>query len=116
MVSYSSVAVSTLNRTPRSYALAILAAEHVLRWVPPGTHDWNLFVTPEELTMQMAESGGGGGGSGGGGGGLSLQLMAGMEYSPLTGEWSLGRDTGVNYIAYFAKPKPAAAAAASEAV
>ena len=101
------VAVSTLNRTPRSYALAILAAEHVLRWVPPGTHDWDLFVTPEELTMQMAESGGGSGG-------LSLQLMAGMEYSPLTGEWSLGRDTGVNYIAYFAKsPEGAAASAAA---
>ena len=99
------VAVSTLNRTPRSYALAILAAEHVLRWVPPGTHDWTRFVTPEELAMQMEESGGGGEGGGearsGAGARLRLRLLAGMEYNPLTGGWALGRDTGVNYIAWF---------------
>lgn len=107
------VAISTLNRTPRSYALAILAAEHLLRWVPPGTHDWERFVTPEELVMQMEESTGGkhssSSSSGGGGGGatlgpLRLQLLAGMEYNPLTGSWSLGRDTAVNYIAFFSKP------------
>ena len=107
------IAVSTLNRTPRSYALAILAAEHVLRWVPPGTHDWTRFVTPEELAMQMEESGGGGEGGGeassgggsearsGAGAPLRLRLLAGMEYNPLTGGWALGRDTGVNYIAWF---------------
>lgn len=107
------VAVSTLNRTPRSYALAVVAAEHLLRWVPPGTHDWTRFVTPEELALQMEESTGrgqhasggeaGGSSGGAGGGGLRLQLLAGMQYNPLTGGWSLGRDTGVNYIAWFDK-------------
>ncbi|PRW18354.1 ubiquinone biosynthesis O- mitochondrial [Chlorella sorokiniana] len=106
------VAVSTLNRTPRSYALAVVAAEHLLRWVPPGTHDWTRFVTPEELVLQMEESTGrrgdasqGGSSPGGstGSGGLRLQLLAGMQYNPLTGGWSLGRDTGINYIAWFAK-------------
>lgn len=105
------VAVSTLNRTVRSYALAIVAAEHVLRWVPPGTHDWTRFVTPDELAMQMEESTGSGGdlpessngGLGSGGAPLRLRLLAGMEYHPLTGGWSLGRDTGMNYIAWFDK-------------
>lgn len=112
------VAVSTLNRTPRSYALAVVAAEHLLRWVPPGTHDWTRFVTPEELALQMeestgrpsgeastssSESSGSSNSSSEGGGGLRLQLLAGMQYNPLTGGWSLGRDTGVNYIAWFAK-------------
>lgn len=105
----SGVAVSTLNRTPRSYALAIVAAEHVLRWVPPGTHDWTRFVTPEELALQMEESTGGGssaeaaGSQAGAHGALRLQLLAGMQYNPLTGGWSLGRDTGVNYIAWFGR-------------
>ena len=88
------VAVSTLSRTPRSYALAILAAEHLLRWVPPGTHDWDRFVRPEELAMQMEESTGG----------LRMALLSGMQLNPLTRTWSLGRDTAVNYIAFFAKP------------
>lgn len=94
------VAISTLNRTPRSYALAVLAAEHLLRWVPPGTHDWHRFVTPEELAMQMEESTGGGAPRGAP---LRLALLAGMQFNPVSGEWSLGRDTAVNYIALFAK-------------
>ncbi|KAL4853457.1 Ubiquinone biosynthesis O-methyltransferase [Chlorella vulgaris] len=94
------VAISTLNRTPRSYLAAVLVAEHVLRWVPPGTHDWQRFVTPEELAAQMEESTSGGGG----GAPLRLQLLSGMQYNPVTGAWSLGRDTAINYIAWFGKP------------
>ena len=100
------VALSTLNRTPRSYLAAVLVAEHVLRWVPPGTHEWERFVTPQELAMQMEESGGGGGGAP-----LRLRLLAGMEYDPLSGRWDLGRDTAVNYIAFFDKPAAAQGAA-----
>lgn len=95
------VAISTLNRTPRSYALAVLAAERLLRWVPPGTHDWHKFVSPEELAMQMEESSGGGAGARGP---LRLALLAGMQLNPISGEWTLGHDTAVNYIALFAKP------------
>lgn len=58
--------VSTLNRTPRSFALAIAAAEYVLRMVPPGTHDWARFVTPQELAMMGADAG------------LSMQLVGGL--------------------------------------
>jgi 2-polyprenyl-3-methyl-5-hydroxy-6-metoxy-1,4-benzoquinol methylase len=93
------VAVSTLNRTPRSYLAAVLVAERVLRWVPPGTHDWQRFLTPQELAMLAEESSGGGGAPP-----LRLRLLAGMEYEPLSGRWSLGRDTGINYIAWFDKP------------
>lgn len=106
------VAISTLNRTPRSYALAVLAAERVLRWVPPGTHDWHKFVSPEELAMQMEESTGGGGA---GGGPLRLALLAGMQLNPISGEWTLGRDTAVNYIALFTKPGVEGSPAASGA-
>ena len=46
--------LSTLNRTWKSYALAIVAAEYVLGWLPRGTHDWQRFVTPEELARHLA--------------------------------------------------------------
>ena len=88
------VLVSTLNRTPRSYALAVVAAEYVLRWVPPGTHDWSRFLTPEELAM-LGE---------GAGGGLTMEQLAGMVFNPLTGAWGLSADTAVNYIALLGKP------------
>ncbi|GAB4820497.1 hypothetical protein N2152v2_007543 [Parachlorella kessleri] len=88
------VVVTTLNRTPRSLALAVVAAEYVLRWVPAGTHDWSKFLTPEELSMVMAD---------GSGGAVTLEQLAGMQYNPLTGQWSLGTDTAINYAAYFRK-------------
>eukprot|EP00898_Chlorokybus_atmophyticus_P000009 jgi/Chlat1/1008/Chrsp109S01457 len=79
--------ISTINRTPRSYALAILGAEYILRWVPKGTHDWNRFVTPEELALMLQRSG------------AEMESLAGMVYNPLSREWSLVSDDGVNYIA-----------------
>ena len=80
--------VATLNRTLKSLALAKVAAEYVLRWVPPGTHDWRKFVRPSELaTLLRAE-------------GLCLADLKGFHYDVGTDEWSLGTDLGINYVAF----------------
>jgi 2-polyprenyl-6-hydroxyphenyl methylase/3-demethylubiquinone-9 3-methyltransferase len=79
--------LSTLNRTLKAYALAIVGAEYILRWVPAATHQWDRFVTPEELRAALR------------GAGLTPSDTTGMAYSPLADEWSLSRDTDVNYFA-----------------
>jgi 2-polyprenyl-6-hydroxyphenyl methylase / 3-demethylubiquinone-9 3-methyltransferase len=84
---------ATLNRTAKAFALAIVGAEHVLRWLPAGTHDWNKFVTPEEARAALT------------GAGLDVQPAVGVTFSPLTGRWSLGNDTAVNYMLVATKPK-----------
>lgn len=84
--------VSTLNRTLKAYALAIVGAELILRWLPPGTHNWDRFVTPEELRRAMK------------GGGLTPSDVTGMVYNPLADEWRLARDSDVNYFATATKP------------
>jgi polyprenyldihydroxybenzoate methyltransferase/3-demethylubiquinol 3-O-methyltransferase len=86
------VVVSTINRTPQAYALAVAAAEYVLKLVPVGTHDWARFITPAELAALMQRQGG-----------LEMEQLAGMVYDPLRGVWELSRSTAVNYIAYFKK-------------
>lgn len=78
--------MATLNRTLKSYALAIVGAEYVLGWLPRGTHDWHKFVTPEELEAAIA------------GHGLSVTQRAGVSYTPLADRWSLSDDTDVNYM------------------
>ena len=83
---------STLNRTAKSFMLAIVGAEYVLRWLPRGTHDWRQFVTPGELAAEIA------------GAGLVVTDRTGMVYAPLTGEWRLGADTDVNYFMAAARP------------
>jgi 2-polyprenyl-6-hydroxyphenyl methylase / 3-demethylubiquinone-9 3-methyltransferase len=80
---------STLNRQPKSYLLAILAAEHILNMLPKGTHDYKTFIKPSEL-CQSARSVG-----------LALRGMVGIEYNPFTKQFSLGKDIDVNYIAAF---------------
>jgi 2-polyprenyl-6-hydroxyphenyl methylase/3-demethylubiquinone-9 3-methyltransferase len=84
--------VSTLNRTLRSFALAIVGAEYVLRWLEPGTHRWEQFVTPLELTGFARVAG------------LRRQSLRGMVYDPFNASWPLSSDTGVNYL--FAATKP----------
>jgi len=79
--------LSTLNRTLKAYALAIVGAEYILRWLPIGTHQWERFVTPGELRSALA------------GAGLMLTDTTGMIYDPFADEWRLGRDTDVNYFA-----------------
>jgi len=77
--------LSTLNRTLKSFALAIVAAEHVLRWVAPGTHRWEQFVTPKELESALKAAG------------MTDIKPQGLVFSPLRGEWTLSRDCDVNY-------------------
>lgn len=77
---------ATLNRTMKSFALAIVGAEYVLRWVPGGTHDWQKFVTPEELEAAMAD------------GGMRRLDERGVIYNPFADEWRLSDDMDVNYM------------------
>ena len=83
--------LGTLNRTLKSLALAKIGAEYVLRWVPAGTHDWKKFVRPSELANGLRPHD------------LTLREIKGVSFSPLKDEWSLSRDTDVNYLAYFTK-------------
>jgi 2-polyprenyl-6-hydroxyphenyl methylase/3-demethylubiquinone-9 3-methyltransferase len=80
---------STLNRKPKAYLLAILAAEHVLQMLPKGTHDYKTFIKPSELCQSARAAG------------IELQGMAGIEYNPFNKRFSLGKDIDVNYIAAF---------------
>jgi len=86
------IALSTLNRTLKSFALAIVAAEHVLRWVAPGTHRWEQFVTPKELEAALKAAG------------MTDIKPQGLVFSPLRGEWTLSRDCDVNYFMTAGKP------------
>ncbi len=78
--------VATLNRTGKSFALAIVGAEYVLGWLPKGTHQWEKFVTPEELKSWLTA------------GGTNVVAETGIAYHPLAGEWRRSRDMGVNYM------------------
>lgn len=77
---------ATLNRTLKSYALAILGAEYVLQWVPKGTHSWAQFVKPSELTAAMRAAG------------LHIFDETGVNFDPLSGKWREGHSMDVNYI------------------
>jgi 2-polyprenyl-6-hydroxyphenyl methylase / 3-demethylubiquinone-9 3-methyltransferase len=78
--------VATLNRTARSFALAIVGAEYVLRWLPRGTHQWEKFITPAELKGWLSSSG------------ADTVAESGVTYHPIEGVWKRSRDTGVNYM------------------
>jgi len=83
---------ATINRTLRSFALAIVGAEYILRWLPRGTHQWERFVTPNELEAVMSR------------GGLRQIAETGVIYNPLTGGWRLGSDMDVNYMLVAERP------------
>jgi 2-polyprenyl-6-hydroxyphenyl methylase / 3-demethylubiquinone-9 3-methyltransferase len=85
------VVVSTLNRNPKAFAVAIVGAEYIARVLPRGTHDYLKFIRPSELA------------SWGRGAGLDLQDLSGITYNPLTRAFRLSSDTGVNYLAHFRK-------------
>lgn len=83
--------LSTINRNFKSYALAIVAAEYVLGWLPRGTHQWERFVTPDELSRFVTATG------------LTAPTFKGIVFDPLRDTWSLSDDTDVNYLAFAGK-------------
>lgn len=78
--------VGTINKTLKSFALAKLAAEYILRWIPYGTHDWNRFLAPATLEAMLADAG------------LSIVKRQGFTFDPLSWDWRMSPDTDVNYI------------------
>jgi 2-polyprenyl-6-hydroxyphenyl methylase/3-demethylubiquinone-9 3-methyltransferase len=78
--------VATLNRTMKSFALAIVGAEYILRWLPRGTHQWDKFVTPEELEVAIEQSG------------LHIVDESGVIYNLFADRWQLAADLDVNYM------------------
>jgi 2-polyprenyl-6-hydroxyphenyl methylase/3-demethylubiquinone-9 3-methyltransferase len=84
---------STINRNPKSYLLAVIGAEYLLRLLPRGTHDYAKFIKPSELARDARAAG------------LEVQEIRGMSYNPLTMKYSLGRDTDVNYLVHAVRPK-----------
>ena len=83
--------VATLNRTLKSYIFAIIGAEYILRWLPIGTHEWNKFLTPEELTNFGRKNS------------LLVEKIDGMVFNPLSNRWNVSQDCAVNYIIKFKK-------------
>ena len=88
--------VSTINRGVKSFALAIVAAEYVLRLLPRGTHEYDRFIRPSELVAQARAAG------------FTVQDLAGIEYDPFGGASSLTADPSVNYLAHFRRAQAAA--------
>jgi len=84
--------VATLNRTARAFALAIVGAEYVLGWLPRGTHEWNKFVTPDEMRALMTHAA------------LQPGPITGVSFNPLSDKWSVSGDTAVNYMMTATRP------------
>ena len=83
--------IATLNRTLKSYLFAIIGAEYILRWLPIGTHEWEKFLKPEELTSELKKNN------------LKLDRLDGMKFNILTDKWSVSNDKSINYIMKFIK-------------
>lgn len=78
---------STINRNPKSYAMAIFGAEVIMRWLPRGTHEWHKFITPDELVELLSKAG------------LTPVDRKGFVFNPITWNWSISdRDLSVNYV------------------
>ena len=85
---------STINRNAKSFAMAIVGAEYVMRWLPKGTHEWNKFITPEELFDLLERAG------------LSPVDRKGFVFNPVSWQWALSpKDLSVNYVTASVKPK-----------
>ena len=82
---------STINRNAKAYAMAVLGAEYVLNLLPRGTHDYNKFIRPSELSRFCREAG------------LTVRELKGMGYNPITRHYSLNRDTDVNFLIHAVK-------------
>ena len=78
---------STINRNTKSFIMAIVGAEYVMKWLPKGTHDWNKFITPEELSGLLQQAG------------MTCVDQKGFVFNPLAWSWSISyRDLSVNYV------------------
>lgn len=89
---------STINRNPKSYMMAIIGAEHIMRWLPKGTHEWSKFITPDELFALMSEAG------------LEPVDRKGFVFNPISWSWKLSDlDLSVNYVTASLKPRSASA-------
>jgi 2-polyprenyl-6-hydroxyphenyl methylase/3-demethylubiquinone-9 3-methyltransferase len=87
---------STINRNPKSYAMAIVGAEHIMRWLPKGTHEWSKFITPDELFDLLREAG------------LEPVDRKGFVFNPISWSWKLSdRDLSVNYVTASLRPQEA---------
>ncbi len=83
--------IATLNKTFKSYMLAIIGAEYILRWLPIGTHDWEKFIEPSKLLNLGKKNS------------LEFKKIDGMVFNPIMDQWKLSSDTSVNYISQFKK-------------
>jgi 2-polyprenyl-6-hydroxyphenyl methylase/3-demethylubiquinone-9 3-methyltransferase len=84
---------STINRNPKSFVMAIIGAEYVMRWLPKGTHEWSKFITPDELCSLIETAG------------LTPVDRKGFVFNPITWQWRLSdRDLSVNYVTASTKP------------
>ncbi|MGB7319510.1 MAG: bifunctional 2-polyprenyl-6-hydroxyphenol methylase/3-demethylubiquinol 3-O-methyltransferase UbiG [Planktotalea sp.] len=84
---------STINRNPKSFAVAIVGAEIIMRWLPKGTHEWNKFITPDELFDLLTKAA------------LTPVDRKGFVFNPIAWSWSLSdRDLSVNYVTASTKP------------
>ena len=87
------LAAATLNRTLKSFAVAIVGAEYFLRWLPRGTHNWSQFVTPQEIAKALRAAG------------LRFKDETGVVYDPLRAKWRLSHDMDINYIMAAVRPE-----------
>lgn len=94
---------ATLNRTVKAFALAIVGAEYILRWLKPGTHTWEKFVTPEEFNEFLKPTK------------LRRTDLTGVAYNPLADSWRRTSDVDVNYMITTARKKPSATAKSRKA-
>ena len=85
--------LSTINRTPKAYAAAIIGAEYLLRWLPRGTHEYRKFRRPSELARDVRAAG------------LSVGDITGLGYDPWRDRWQQTRDLGINYLLFASSPK-----------
>ena len=83
--------IATLNQTLKSYIVAIIGAEYILKWLPIGTHDWQKFVKPDELIKICKKNS------------LSIKKIDGISFNPIVDKWNVSKDISVNYITKFKK-------------
>ena len=83
--------VATINKTLKSYLFAIIGAEYILRWLPIGTHEWEKFITPDELISILKKNN------------LQLDEITGMKFNLIKDEWKISNDQSINYIGKFIK-------------